>query len=390
VVQFFAAILLRVIVIGGLLTFAAEGVGRMLPRAPMFAYIDNAIRMVEVERRLSVPLVTNMQLGFAAGEPLSWSPDGEKLAFQAWQYRDENFDLDLFVVSLADLTIRDVSLSPLIDDGPLKWSPDSKSLGFVSRTLLNPTDYNIWSQNQYRVVDVETGETRYQFAQPGSNLDPRFVFLPDGMLITSITSDNLLRGFRVDDQQQVTEFMPPVETQAKAVWSPDGKWLAYTNLQSIQLVNPHDGTMRQLSEKGTNELIWSQDSQHLVYTIVENGGNGAHLTVYVADIDDSTPHALTSSSANQYLAMWSPDSREIVFLSDPGGDMALYKVDVATRTSSLLVPFNSPPLGWSPDGRWLTVYALNPRNYANSVYLIDIPNQSISYLLAANLTAWRP
>ncbi|MCZ2151966.1 MAG: PDZ domain-containing protein [Bryobacterales bacterium] len=79
-----------------------------------------------------------------------WSPDGRKIAFS-------NKDGELYVLTIADKSLRHVARDPRGNLRDFEWSPDS---GYLSFSLSNRTDnttINIWSEKENKLRQV-TGE----------------------------------------------------------------------------------------------------------------------------------------------------------------------------------------------------------------------------------------
>jgi len=82
--------------------------------------------------------------------------------------------------------------------------------------------------------------------------------------------------------------------------------------------------------------------------------------VYVGDLESggskmSAPRRLTLDERNDRAGCWTPDSRAVVFASDRGGTLDIYKQDVDKTTPELLVGSPDDDYGprLSPDGQWV-------------------------------------
>jgi tricorn protease len=99
--------------------------------------------------------------------------------------------------------------------------------------------------------------------------------------------------------------------------SPDGKWLAYTDLNNHwQLLNVATGAQKKISthnNDGSTQINWSPDSRWLCYT-QEAGNSFAQIHVYNVASGEQFP--LTTDRANSSSPVWSPDGQWIYFLSD--------------------------------------------------------------------------
>lgn len=98
--------------------------------------------------------------------------------------------------------------------------------------------------------------------------------------------------------------------------SPDGKWLAYDDLESnMFILNIETGKSRKISTKqeGIYTFSWSPDSKWLAFTQVADN-TMAQIIVYNISSTESFP--LTTDRANSMSPQWSPDGKFIYFISD--------------------------------------------------------------------------
>jgi hypothetical protein len=88
--------------------------------------------------------------------------------------------------------------------------------------------------------------------------------------------------------------------------------------------------------------------------------------IWVIDLESRIPTHVTSDPAQDSDAIWSPDSNEIVFVSNRGGTFGLYRKQLrgAGAEELLLKTAVDPrPTDWTRDGRFL-VYEVNKDVYA--------------------------
>lgn len=98
--------------------------------------------------------------------------------------------------------------------------------------------------------------------------------------------------------------------------SPDGKWLAYDDLEShLYVLNLATGESRLVSnnEEGIGSFTWSPDSKWLAF--VETADN-TMAQIYLCPIETGSSFPITTDRANSTSPQWSPDGKFIYFLSD--------------------------------------------------------------------------
>ncbi|HET9227764.1 MAG TPA: PDZ domain-containing protein [Thermoanaerobaculia bacterium] len=151
-----------------------------------------------------------------------------------------------------------------------------------------------------------------------------------------------------------------------AVWSPDGRWIAYLSDRSGEYevyVRPSDGSgdERRVTTGGKVwrfPPLWSPDSKKIAF-----GDSDQHL--FWVDVQSGkVTEADRSDREDIFDYRWSPDSRWLVYTKEGETQLAsvwVYSLDdkKATRLTSDLTQEAEPV--FSPDGRYL--YFLSNRDY---------------------------
>jgi tricorn protease len=100
------------------------------------------------------------------------------------------------------------------------------------------------------------------------------------------------------------------------LYSPDGKWVAYSDdALGLYIVPATGGSPRQVDRATRNEIrhfAWSPDSRWIAYAKVNQAQYGS---IYVYDTKDSSIHTVTGPFTDDYGPSWDPDGRYLYFLS---------------------------------------------------------------------------
>ena len=211
-----------------------------------------------------------------------------------------------------------------------------------------------------------------------------------------------------DGQQQI-QVTSSSEGESSPRWSPDNKYLAFLSSRQgakksqIWLMNRAGGEAVKISDVkyGVSEFAWSPDSQKMVVIVNEDDpgdveaekekekakegeaktpkpivvdryhfkqdvrgylrGERSHL--YLFDIATRKADPLTSGKFEEEAPVWSPDSKQIAFVSKRGeGDLDrvesedIYVVDARPGAQPRQItntPVSESRAAWSPDGKWL-------------------------------------
>ncbi|HYK91245.1 MAG TPA: S9 family peptidase [Acidobacteriota bacterium] len=101
----------------------------------------------------------------------------------------------------------------------------------------------------------------------------------------------------------------------------------------------------------------SPDGKRIAFTvsITDQEANRRRTDIYVADVDGSDLHQLTTDPAGDYLPRWSPDGDSLYFISTRSGSPQVWRLDMHGGESELItrLPLGVDSLRVSPDGTYL-------------------------------------
>ncbi len=207
-----------------------------------------------------------------------------------------------------------------------------------------------------------------------------YVTLPEGVLWRS----------RVDGSERLQLTSLPMKA-ALPRWSPDGKRIAFSGLNSgeawkIFVISADGGSPEKLMPGENSELDpnWSADGQSLVFG--EFAGSPAS-SISVLNLQTRQVSALPGSKG-LFSPRWSPDGRFISVNSYDALKMSLFDLTTQTWKELDRGHGNSYPL-WSRDAK----YIYFSDSYENGVrfYRLRVADHKLEHVADANLTrgaAW--
>jgi dipeptidyl aminopeptidase/acylaminoacyl peptidase len=259
--------------------------------------------------------------GWHASNP-RWSPDGKRIAFLS--QADSRYGI--WVVSIDGSRPRFVA--PVAQTNffityagePFAWSPDSKSIAYLSASTEPPFDqhYGIaqsdplvadriqyksrtsFSDNLYTHVWItEVDEPEPRKLTTGLTYDHALSFSPRGDEIAFISNHELDPDavnnsdiFAVDLHGQVRQITNTKGCEYEPVWSPDGKWIAYTATKRdvttidsvaedahVWIIDSAGGNRQELStalDRRARTPRWSRDSKFIFFMANDHGATRIH------------------------------------------------------------------------------------------------------------------
>lgn len=177
---------------------------------------------------------------------------------------------------------------------------------------------------------------------------------------------------------------------ASPTWSPDGQWLAYVGSQSDIYFNKIDGSeLTRLTNKksqGKGNLEWSPDGNFIAYSYQNTTSDGG---IAIVNVNDHTTQVLATVNGDAYSPTWSPNSKQIAFMSLRNSESAieLWVIDLEENNVRLAKEFpfaRGGNVDWSPDGKSLAlVFGKAPEKtdvVCNDIYLIKPDGNDLTRL----------
>ena len=199
---------------------------------------------------------------------------------------------------------------------------------------------------------------------------PRFSSTGAHHVFKSTGDDGDYGIFVFDVALQEYQFLTPVKeagtflghrAQRNYVWSPDGSEIAYISAMvdpaDAEEVGPDEG-----EDAGADEPEWAPIvSDRLLFKSRTALSSDLRSHIYIVPVEGGEPRQLTDGDFDEHSIDWSPDGREIVFISDRSADPDdihgndLWTVNVADGTIRRLTETAGPEFSprFSPDGKWI-------------------------------------
>jgi dipeptidyl aminopeptidase/acylaminoacyl peptidase len=274
--------------------------------------------------------------------------------------------------------------------GGATWSPDGKSLAFIS---------NMSGRNNLWLVPADRGFPVQLTVSDQRQTSP--AWSPDGKWI-AFQSD-----YDGDEQWDIFLVSPKSGkvvnlTQTREIaeqnptWSADGRYLAYgvkPKSSAAYEIDIYDMIMREVKhitsntpqDKGNYNPIWSKDGQYIVYT--QEQAKGTDSNIFIADLRNGQSTLLTPHDGEQLFSAndVSPDGKSVLLTSNASnGYENLGVLSLATKKIEWLTndKWEVRAHNFSPDGKHL-VFSANVDGNEN-IYLHDLGTGKSSQLAIAS------
>ena len=255
----------------------------------------------------------------------AWSPDGQFLAYVSIR-RQGLFEHDVISIrSLKTGEERDLSPNLLELWGPIRWSPDGRSI------LVPGKDKKI--QHGLYLVDAQTGEVRSALQSDLNSDISSPAWFPDGkrLLYTDIHggSGTVTEMVVVRDLQtgQKTELFRPTRGLKidDIALSPDGRQVALTLVEKetrssvlkvLQVAGGEASELVRAKEPETivgDSLSWSSDSQYIVFGKGRSTSREPKTQLLAISSHGGEPHALGLAMDSVGSLSFDPSGHHVAF-----------------------------------------------------------------------------
>lgn len=337
-----------------------------------------------------------------------WSPDGSRLAFVGLDPAAPS-RAGVFVMNVDGSGVKAVATNAV--ESSVAWSPVVEAAGDQSRTTPlrpgtpspSPTPTpkaKLLAKGQLAfTAAVELKDAMYLIAADGSGAptaipgsegmrDP--TLSPDGKRLAFSSNSGEPGDYDVDifvmntdgsGRVRITDIPPGRNDEYEdrrmpvnegVAWSPNGRWIAFLSYDlddfdgngSIYLVEPDGSGLLQLTDSASQPMFvgtvlsWSPGSDRIAFV---SGAEGQR-DISLINADGSGLINLTDDPGDYYWPAWSPDGKQIAFVSrsDEGqGDFDVYVVSADGTGRRRLADTREDDWQptWSPDGQSLIFVA---------------------------------
>jgi tricorn protease len=358
-------------------------------RKQTFNSFVGALFMVPAEGGMSqeVPLSTG---GFC-----SFSPDGKQLAFnkifrvfRTWKYYEGGMAPDMYIYDYNSKSVQQIIKNKAQDVFPM-WI--GKQIYFTSdrdRTN-NLFSYDTESKKVIKLTNFNDYDVKF----PGYD-ENHIIFEKGGFLFTfHVTSQEVKKlNIKIDNdflwgrnrQVDASKLIRNIEL------SPKGKRLLISARGDVFNVPTEEGITYNLTRSShahERGAVWSPDGKTLAWISDLSG----EYEIYLRDASPNAKAKQLTSNTNNYIfsLSWSPDGKNILW-SDKS--MNLYYTNVSNGKTTKVahsITWEIRDYNWSPDGKWIA-YSDNDGKGMRKIFLYNLESKKTNAITDGWYTSQQP
>lgn len=295
---------------------------------------------------------------------IGWTPDGKDILYRSRQSTFNDFTGQLLTVPAEGP--RQPTEVPLKNGGFASYSPDGKKLAYnyIFREFRTWKRYQGGMADDIRIFDTETKKSEKITAHIRQDIFP--MWASNGQDIYFISDrDNVMNLYVYNIPAKATKqltFNKDYDIKFPAMGSNDR--IVYEYGGYIYRFDPETGKAAKVTVSIENDQTWSRPELKDVSNQINSAGispDGERIVVsargdvFTLPANSGITYNLTNSSdANDFNPQWSPDGKQIAYVSDKSGEFNIWLRDAFTGGERMLTKDLKTYIfdfQWSPDAK---------------------------------------
>ncbi|MFN4880996.1 MAG: PDZ domain-containing protein [Bacteroidota bacterium] len=320
------------------------------------------------------------ELPLPCGGFCSFSADKSKMAynrifreFRTWKYYEGGMADDIWIYDFNSKQTINITNNNAQDIQPMWFGERIYFLSDRDRTM-NLFCYDINSKQIRKVTDYNDYDIKFPSAGSNAIVFERggYIYIMDVLTEVITKLDITISG---DNQFSRSLFVDGSKNIESVSIGADGSRVVAVGRGDVVTIPAENGITRNLSQtSGAHErnAVWSPDGKYIAYISDLSGED--EIYIHIPD-GQSKPQQITSASdVYMYELSWSPDSKKIMW-----GDKKhrLQYVDINSKTIKTIDRSDWAEFrdySWSPDSKWVA-YTKQISYNKDNIYLFNLSSQ---------------
>nr|MBX2810611.1 peptidase S41 [Myxococcales bacterium] len=324
-----------------------------------------------------------------------FSPDGHRLFyaplsrdFRTWKRYEGGWAQDLYIYDLKAKTVEQITSHKRTDRDPM-WIKDRVAFASDRDGRLNLYSYDLATKKTVQLTHYEKVDVRW----PSTDGKGKIVYELEGQLHVYDLEKGEVQALQIRVPSESISARPRLVNVEKYIesfaLSPKAKRALFVARGDVFSLPIKKGVMRNLTRSSNahdREAQWSPDGKSVSY-ISDAGGEEA---VWLLELETGKAKQLTTGhQARLYHPRWSPDGQYIAYGDKEG---CIYVISVDGGEPQLVVDEPGFPLRdwvWSPRGGFLAFTQSDVNNF-RSIYIYGVRNEKVYRVTGGQFNEFSP
>jgi tricorn protease len=359
---------------------------RILFRSWRYSYNSWFQRLFLIDKSGGFPEV----LPLPEGGLTSFSPDGDKIAynrifrnFRTWKRYKGGLAQDIWIYDLNKNEIEKITDYEGTDTYPM-WHQNKIYFGSDRDHTMNIFSYDLDAKETKKITNHQEFDVKWPSLGPDA-----IVYENGGYLYVLDLATEKSEKITIEIPDDAILTRPEIVSVSDYITdfslSPDSRRALFVARGDVFTVPEKKGNTRNLSNNpGSKEknAVWSPDGKWIAYISDRTGED--ELYIIAQDGKGKELQLTKDGHTYRFPPVWSPDSKRFLFADN---DFKLFYVDIDEKKVNLIdssLVSRIPDYSWSSDSRWIA-YAKRATNLMYSVFLYS-PEQGKAFRVTEDFT----